>query len=185
MTQEKIAVFGSAFNPPSLGHASVIARLDHFDSILLVPSYAHAWGKQMLDFYMRCDLIERFIADLEQQDSACTGKVQLCRLEEDIYTQNGGDSVTTYALLQALSTSQPQAEFTFVLGPDNLLAFNKFAHAKEILENWSVLACPQTLDVRSTYIRDLFSQAKRPDIKALHALTTKGVAQALLDSDLY
>ena len=36
---EKIAIFGSAFNPPTLGHLSVLERLTHFDRILLLPSY--------------------------------------------------------------------------------------------------------------------------------------------------
>ncbi len=47
---KKIAIFGSAFNPPSLGHKSVIESLSHFDLVLLEPSIAHAWGKNMLDY---------------------------------------------------------------------------------------------------------------------------------------
>ncbi|MDF4536048.1 nicotinate-nicotinamide nucleotide adenylyltransferase, partial [Vibrio parahaemolyticus] len=50
---KKIAVFGSAFNPPTLGHKSIIDSLGHFDLILLVPSIAHAWGKTMLDYELR------------------------------------------------------------------------------------------------------------------------------------
>ena len=57
----KIAVFGSAFNPPSLGHKSVIDSLSHFDLVLLVPSISHAWGKQMLSYEIRCELIDAFI----------------------------------------------------------------------------------------------------------------------------
>ena len=57
----KIAVFGSAFNPPSLGHKSVIERLSHFDKVLLVPSLSHAWGKEMLPFDTRIDMVLTFI----------------------------------------------------------------------------------------------------------------------------
>ncbi|MEF1220429.1 nicotinate-nicotinamide nucleotide adenylyltransferase, partial [Photobacterium damselae] len=46
----QIAIFGSAFNPPTLGHLSVLERLSQFDKVLVLPSYAHAWGKVMLDY---------------------------------------------------------------------------------------------------------------------------------------
>ncbi len=72
----KIAVFGSAFNPPSLGHKSVIESLSHFDLILLVPSISHAWGKQMLSYEIRCELIDAFIHDLQSD------KIQRSIVEE-------------------------------------------------------------------------------------------------------
>lgn len=63
---KKIAVFGSAFNPPTLGHKSIIDSLGHFDLILLVPSIAHAWGKTMLDYELRSQLVDQFIQDIAQ-----------------------------------------------------------------------------------------------------------------------
>ncbi|MCV5855789.1 hypothetical protein OFN53_34760, partial [Escherichia coli] len=61
---KKIAIFGSAFNPPSLGHKSVIESLSHFDLVLLEPSIAHAWGKNMLDYPTRCKMVDVFIKDM-------------------------------------------------------------------------------------------------------------------------
>ena len=61
---KKIAIFGSAFNPPSLGHKSVIESLSHFDLVLLEPSIAHAWGKNMLDYPTRCKMVDAFIKDM-------------------------------------------------------------------------------------------------------------------------
>ncbi|WP_153448564.1 nicotinate-nicotinamide nucleotide adenylyltransferase [Vibrio algicola] len=145
-----IAVFGSAFNPPSLGHKSVIDSLMHFDRVLLVPSIAHAWGKSMLDFDVRCRMIEGFIDEIGQE------KVQLSRIEEALYQPDGVEdnrSVTTFDVLGALQQRYPDAVLTFVLGPDNLMNFSKFYKADEIVQRWSVLACPEKLAIRSSDIR--------------------------------
>ncbi|MGO1298949.1 MAG: nicotinate-nicotinamide nucleotide adenylyltransferase [Vibrio sp.] len=162
----KIAVFGSAFNPPSLGHKSVIDLLEHFDRVLLVPSISHAWGKHMLAYDIRCELIDAFIRDLG------LSHVALSKIEQTLFEP--GQSVTTYTLLSALQQQQPDDDLTFVIGPDNLFNFGKFAHAEEILNQWSVMACPQTLAIRSTDIRDRLSQGLLVD-----GLTTPSVAKLL------
>ncbi|HIB77351.1 MAG TPA: hypothetical protein EYO58_06995 [Flavobacteriales bacterium] len=42
-----IAVFGSAFNPPHLGHMDVVRQcLSHVDQVLIVPSARHPFGKK-------------------------------------------------------------------------------------------------------------------------------------------
>ncbi|WP_434361616.1 nicotinate-nicotinamide nucleotide adenylyltransferase [Parasalinivibrio latis] len=160
---QKVAVFGSAFNPPSLGHKSIVDRLNHFDQVLLVPSIAHAWGKSMPDFGLRCEWVEAFIKDLAQEN------VRLCRVEEEMYT--GEEAITTYALLDRLTEDHPDATFTFVLGPDNFLNFSKFYKAEEILSRWSVLACPETVKIRSTKIREYLASGQ--DISEM---TTPSVA---------
>ncbi|WP_158162523.1 nicotinate-nicotinamide nucleotide adenylyltransferase [Grimontia hollisae] len=143
--RQHIAIFGSAFNPPSLGHLSVVKRLGHFDRVLLVPSFAHAWGKKMVDFDKRCEWVEIFI-----QDANCSN-LALYREEEFL---SGKGTVTTWALLNHIQQQYPNSDLTFVLGPDNLLNFSKFHKSAEILRRWNVLACPETLPVRSTIIRE-------------------------------
>ena len=169
---DKIAVFGSAFNPPTLGHKSVIDSLEHFDRILLVPSISHAWGKEMLDYEIRCKLIDAFIGDL------ASNKLQRSLVEQDLYQP--GESVTTYAVLERLQQQFPQAEITFVVGPDNLFNFGRFYKSKEILQRWSVMACPERVQVRSTDLRR--SLKAREDIRHL---TTPSVAQLLLELKVY
>ncbi|MGR5118831.1 nicotinate-nicotinamide nucleotide adenylyltransferase [Vibrio astriarenae] len=144
--KQKIAIFGSAFNPPSLGHKSVIDSLMHFDQVWLLPSIAHAWGKSMLAYDQRCALVDAFIGDLGHQS------VKRCQIEEQLHKP--GESVTTYAVLEALSERYPDYEFTFVLGPDNLFSFARFFNAEEIVQRWSVLACPEKVKIRSTDIRN-------------------------------
>ncbi|ATF10122.1 nicotinate-nicotinamide nucleotide adenylyltransferase [Candidatus Enterovibrio altilux] len=154
--QKHIAVFGSAFNPPSLGHLSVIKRLSHFDTVLLVPSVVHAWGKKMADFDKRCDWVNEFITDVNISNAF------LCADERDI---SKNTLVTTWILLSHLQNQYPCSLLTFVIGPDNFLNFMKFYKAKEIIKKWSILTCPETVKVRSTHIRDALQRGE--DISSL------------------
>lgn len=168
----KIAVFGSAFNPPTLGHKSVIESLLHFDQVLLVPSIAHAWGKSMLDFDVRCGLVNAFIGDLNLD------RVAISRIEQQLH--NGQESVTTYQLLEALAEQLPGDSFTFVVGPDNFLNFAKFYRFDDILQRHSVLACPEKVAVRSTMIREQIAKHASID-----SLTTPSVAKYIQTHQLY
>jgi nicotinate-nucleotide adenylyltransferase len=157
----KIAVFGSAFNPPSLGHKSIIDSLGHFDRILLVPAISHAWGKTMLDYSHRCQLVDAFIEDMNNP------RVIRSTVEESLYKP--GLSVATYSVLEALECMFPDADITFVIGPDNLFNFSKFYQAEEIVKRWSILMCPETLSIRSTDIRQ--SVIDGDDLTKLTTLT--------------
>ncbi|MGR5062817.1 nicotinate-nicotinamide nucleotide adenylyltransferase [Photobacterium sp. DNB22_13_2] len=167
-----IAIFGSAFNPPSLGHKSVIERLTHFDKVILLPSYSHAWGKQMLDYDARCKLVEAFIEDLSQDN------IELSTLERDMAV--GDEAITTFAVLETLEGIYPGSNLTFVVGPDNFLNFGKFYKSDEIIQRWQVLACPETVKVRSTQIREHIINSCE-----ISHLTTGNVAKMLYDNKWY
>lgn len=169
----KIAVFGSAFNPPSLGHRSVIESLGHFDRVLLVPSIAHAWGKEMLDYSLRVELIDAFIEDMALKN------VERSAIEEQLFSVTQ-QPVTTYAVLCALQEDNPQAELTFVMGPDNLFNFSKFYRAEDIAKRWTVMACPEKVAVRSTDIRTALDK-KQP----IEHLTTTKVCTILTENHYY
>ncbi|MHA2780372.1 nicotinate-nicotinamide nucleotide adenylyltransferase [Vibrio harveyi] len=169
---KKIAVFGSAFNPPSLGHKSVIESLSHFDLVLLEPSIAHAWGKNMLDYPIRCKLVDAFIKDMGLSN------VQRSDLEQTLYQP--GQSVTTFALLEKIQEIHMQADITFVIGPDNFFKFAKFYKAEEITERWTVMACPERVKIRSTDIRNALLEGN--DISGY---TTSTVSELLLSEGLY
>lgn len=173
----KIAVFGSVFNPPSLGHKSVIESLSHFDKILLVPSISHAWGKDMLDYPVRCQLVDAFIHDLRIHKPGGTD-IERSEVESALYQP--GKSVTTYAVLDYLQNEHPDAELTFVIGPDNLFNFAKFFRADEILRRWSVMACPERIPVRSTEIRERLNNRQSVD-----DLTTPSVAALITKLKLF
>ncbi|MFW7524964.1 nicotinate-nicotinamide nucleotide adenylyltransferase [Vibrio ostreicida] len=169
---KKIAVFGSAFNPPSLGHKSVIDALGHFDRILLIPNIAHAWGKDMLDYSIRCQLVDAFIDDL-----GCE-RIGRSDVEERLYQP--GESVTTFSVLTELQRLYPEDEITFVIGPDNLFKFANFYKAEQIVSRWALLTCPQKLAIRSTDIRRAIN-----DKKEVSGLVTPKVCRLLAEKNYY
>lgn len=170
--KSKIAVFGSAFNPPSLGHKSAIESLGHFDKVILLPSISHAWGKEMLSFEVRCTLVTLFIKDIDST------RVELSTIEKDLYRPER--SVTTFEVLSKLQQEYPNAELSFVIGPDNLLNFSKFSRYEEILARWSLIVCPEKLPVRSTHIRHNLKTKL-----SIAKMVTPSVEMYLLENNLY
>lgn len=168
----KFAIFGSAFNPPSLGHKSIIDSLDHFDKVILVPSVSHAWGKKMLDFELRCKMVDLFIKDLGSD------KVTSSMVEKELHKP--GRSVTTFDVLSEFEKQYPDTELTFIVGPDNFLNFSKFSNYEKILTRWSVAVYPEKVNIRSTYIRENLK-----DNKPIKDLTTSSVEKYLLAQNLY
>jgi nicotinate-nucleotide adenylyltransferase len=126
----------------------------------------------MLDYSVRCELVDLFIEDLT------VSNVERSTIEETLYQPES--SVTTFAVLEALEAQYPQSELTFVMGPDNLFNFAKFYKAEEILSRWSVLSCPETVRVRSTDIRKAL--AEKQDISDL---TTTNVCRRLVKMEYY
>lgn len=172
MAVAKVAVFGGSFDPPSLGHKSVIDSLSYFDLVLLVPSIAHAWGKKMLDYHSRCVLLDAFIGDLSLEN------LKKSTIEQNLFTS--GYPVKTYEVLTALQKEFPDSTITFVVGADNLLSFHKFHQSKEILRQFSVLACPEKVPVRSTTIREALISCR-----SIENMSTPSVVALLLSSSWY
>ncbi len=148
----RLALFGSAFNPPTLGHADAIAYLlacqPAFDQILLLPSFAHAFGKEMLDYNHRLAMLELFIRDLANE------KVKILAIEHQL--QQPGKAVYTYDVLAYLQAEvYPDDELVFCMGPDNQANWHKFYRSDEIDQNWQKLVVPERIQVRSSLVREM------------------------------
>jgi nicotinate-nucleotide adenylyltransferase len=169
----RIAVMGSAFNPPTLGHKDVIQQaLQHCDQVWLVPSFRHAWGKNMAPYPLRCQMVEQFAQDLADP------RVKLCAIEHDIATET---PVYSYDLLNALQTRlQADDQLLLVIGPDNAAAFDKFHRASELRQRWSLLVVKERVPVRSTTIRNALKQQQ-----PITAMTTQGVSEFLSAHSIY
>ncbi|CAK3914592.1 hypothetical protein VCRA2130O400_310001 [Vibrio crassostreae] len=126
----------------------------------------------MLDFDTRCQLVNAFISDLSLD------QVELSLIEKSLFTP--GESVTTFAVLSELQKLHRDAELTFVIGPDNFFKFSSFYKSDEITEQWSVMACPEKVKIRSTDIRNALISGS--DVSKL---STKSVTKMLQDSGLY
>ncbi|MGB1272538.1 MAG: adenylyltransferase/cytidyltransferase family protein [Endozoicomonas sp.] len=157
MNELKFGVFGSAFDPPTLGHLDVLQQAaGHHDRILLVPSANHAFGKQPQPFEVRLEMLRRFV---KEASVACS--LEVCDLERRLLAANPDHSVYTYDLLEALEAhylKTPQrVVLSFIRGPDNAHpeTWSRFYKAREIEARWPVYTARERLGIRSSQVRSL------------------------------
>ena len=153
MTQLKTAVFGSAFNPPHMGHADVINQaLEVFAHVIVVPSFSHAFGKTMAAYSLRLDLVRTLVElHLDWQQ-----RVIVSDIEEPIAKKKPvNEPIYTFDVLNELETRKPLEQLVFVVGPDNAEpeTWAKFYRAKEIDERWGRWEAKERKKIRSTAIR--------------------------------
>jgi len=129
-----IGIFGSAFNPPTKGHACVIkGALSVFDRVIAVPSYDHCFGKIMAPFKVRVAMASALIDDINSD------KVTLSEIEAIIWN---GSPVSSLSVLRALSLLYPNEKIHLIIGPDNADSFDKFKHHDIITRDFGVYVAP-------------------------------------------
>ncbi len=156
MDKPRIGVFGSAFDPPTLGHQDVLQQAaEHFDQVLLVPSASHAFNKKPRPFAIRLALLEVFAQNAEVETELVT-----CDIEIQLLQQQPDKPVYTFDLLEALEQKyQGAVELSFIRGPDNAapVVWRRFYKADEIEQRWSVFTAKERLNIRSSTVRSILN----------------------------
>ena len=144
---KRIAVVGSAFNPPTFGHADLLQQaLEQADEAWLVPAFHHAWGKTMAPYDQRCAMTAALLADLAEP------RARLLAVE---HLLAAGRPVYSYDLLAYLQQHHAgDSQLLLALGPDNVAAIDKFYRSAELLARWPLLALEERLPIRSTLVRE-------------------------------
>lgn len=160
-TGRRIAVFGSAFNPPHCGHRDVVMQaLAIADTVILVPSYRHAFGKEMAPYEQRVMMTEALAFEIRD-----LGDIQVSHIEQSLAMGSDGERpIYTYDVLQAIEASYPNSSLAFVLGPDNAdpRVWRQFYRADDILRRWSTWEAKERVAVRSTIIRQKLARGVMP-----------------------
>lgn len=123
-TRERIGLFGSAFDPPHLGHQAVLdaafAQLQ-LSQVVVLPT-GEAWHKPrpLSDAQHRLAMARLAFADQP--------RVQLDARE----MQRSGPSYTIDTLL-ALKDEQPSAVWVLLIGDDQAMAFDRWHRWQELL----------------------------------------------------
>lgn len=158
-THKNLAILGSAFNPPHLGHADVIRQcLSWADSVILVPNYAHAFGKELVNFDQRVILSEALVeyASKEMQ----TDKISVSAIEKKLAQKkqldNTKSAIYTFDVLEQFEQLYSQHILYFVLGPDNTApeTWKRFYKSDEIIERWNIWPAKENVSIRSTHVRN-------------------------------
>ena len=108
MTQDirNVGLFGGSFNPPHVCHAlaTLWALQTHgLDEVWWVPTYQHAFGKDLVSFEHRLEMCRRATRAL--------GQVQI----HDIERRMGGES-RTIDTVEVLTQENPGVKFWLIVG---------------------------------------------------------------------
>ncbi len=109
---ETIALFGGSFNPPHLAHQMAclaVLETERVDRILMVPTWKHAFGKELAPYEDRVEMC-RIAAAL------FGGLVEVSTIESEL----GEGESRTYHTLRALAAREPGASFRLLVGADVL-----------------------------------------------------------------
>ena len=112
MSGPVIALFGGSFNPPHLAHQMaclVVLETEEVDEVWMVPTWRHAFGKDLAPFEDRVEMCRRAAA-------VFGGRVTVSTIERDL----GGAESRTIHTLEALAARMPGASFRLVIGADVL-----------------------------------------------------------------
>ena len=186
MNKPEIGVFGSAFDPPTLGHFDVLQQCAHrFDRILLVPSASHAFSKRSLPFSTRLEMLEVFAGTVKVD---CP--LEICDLEAFLLASNPEKPVYTYDLLVALEKKyQGEAELAFICGPDNARPeiWNRFYRADDIKARWPVVIARERLNIRSSKVRALINETGLVDnsVETLNEMLLPSITAFIQKHNLY
>jgi len=119
-----IGLFGGSFNPPHVCHtlATLWAlQTRELDEVWWIPTYDHAFDKDLVDFGHRRDMCRLAISDLDN--------VSVSEIEADL----GGES-RTVDTVRELTRRHPEETFALIVGADILDETDDWKAWDELME---------------------------------------------------
>lgn len=129
--KQRIGLFGGSFNPPHCGHVMIALwalMTGEFDRIMVVPTFKHAFGKDLLDFDDRLEMCRAAFMPIHSH-------VEVSPVERAIGHSITADTVEY--LRDAYAQLGIDAEFTVLIGSDivaDLPKWDKIDKLKELAE---------------------------------------------------
>lgn len=138
-----ISVFGGAFDPPHLGHQTVVSNLletDLADEVWYLPVKTHHFEKNMVSAEHRLEMLKLVTAH-ESNKSVIDYRLSNIKIEDYELHQDGINY--TYDTLVALSQKYPEHIFSFVIGSDNLAGFHRWLENRPKLVDFPFFVYPR------------------------------------------
>jgi nicotinate-nucleotide adenylyltransferase len=130
-----IAIYGGAFDPIHVGHLSVVCSTLYYhdiDELIILPSYKHPYGKDMVSIDTRISWIQRLI-DINETLSLPKNlieRITVSDIERKLFDDN--KPVYTIDVLKHFQKLYPKKEIAFISGEDNdMTKYKGFSYIKE------------------------------------------------------
>jgi len=124
-----IALFGGSFNPPHVAHQMValyVLETQPVDELWLVPTFLHAFGKDLAPYADR-------IAMCELAAAALGPRCVVSRIEEELAHRPGFVASRTLETIEAIAQARPGAALRLVIGADILGETGKWYRWDEVV----------------------------------------------------
>ena len=141
-----IAVFGGAFNPPTIAHyelAKHLLTLPFVDELILMPVGDHYNKTGMTAARHRFNMLKEMVKNLPN--------TTVSRLEIDEPV-----ALKTIQTLEILQKMHPGKEFAFVMGADNLRNLPKWSQHEQLINNFKIIIFDRGDENVSALIKEYF-----------------------------
>ena len=149
MNFKRIAIGGSAANPPHTGHLALIEALIHsnlFDVVIWIPSGNRPDKEMEIEPDHRVAMTELTFPSILRVRSGTTLVIKY----DDVYKSN----TPTINRLEALQSEYPDSEITWYTGADSVIPQKKYGgkceievkwiRGEELFQNWNFLILPRS-----------------------------------------
>lgn len=145
MQDKIIAVFGGAFNPPTVAHINlakqILQKIDNIEKVVFVPVSTKYNKSGLATDEDRFSMLKTICKDEEKLD------VSSIELSSD-------RQLYTIETLQKIKEQYPDKKVYFVLGTDNLKELETWYEFEEILKNFKVLVLERDNDNMEDIIKN-------------------------------
>lgn len=184
-----ICLFGGAFDPPHLGHVQIsraIISEKVADEVWFLPVKNHHFEKKMNDIKHRLKMLEMIVP-------------QNAHMRIELYETKQQGINYTYQTMVALSKQYPVHQFSFVIGSDNLVGYDRwlvqhpqlldfpfFVYPREgfpfepMYSNMTALNGFKTVAISSTQVREKVAKGE-----SISGLVDPQVEQYIKENKLY
>ncbi|MGK0209226.1 MAG: nicotinate-nucleotide adenylyltransferase [Patescibacteria group bacterium] len=189
METKKIGILGGSFNPIHNGHVNIIEQVINTkaaDEVWLAPTHTHDFGKDLLDFNKRVNMLEKLFKNNAQ--------VKIIKIEEKLPKPN-----LSFNTIKALQKNHPEHKFYFIIGSDCVENFHKWIKGPELAkitefiiykregyqaEN-SILRIVQTIEINSNNISSTIVREKIAKLEPVNDIIPKVIEQIIWENRHY
>lgn len=177
---QNIGLFGSSFNPPHCGHFAVLKDLmdrQAFDEIWLLPVYQHPFGKDLLAYEKRLQLLNLLLKDLHEP------RLKICTIEKEL------DRKPSYMFdtITELQKRHPKACFSLIVGSDVKNELHKWYRSEDLQKKVNFYFIPRAGVETSPYpeVSSSLIRQKLKNKQSIAGLTTKAIENHIHQHGLY
>jgi nicotinate-nucleotide adenylyltransferase len=185
-----VALLGGSFNPPHVAHqliALLVLETQDVDELWFVPTWKHAFGKELASFDDR-------VAMTELAAAAIGPRARVSRIEQEIAARPGFVASRTLDTVLAIEAAEPGVRLRLVIGADILGETDKWWRWDELAAKAPPIvvgrpghptppgAIPAIVGISSTEARARLAAGRLDDAMGL---LPKAVLRYIADRGLY